>query len=48
MAETETVNECVWLQKVMMEMASNLTTSGRFFHIFALVSQIKSVKPDID
>ena len=28
----------------MMEITSNLKTSGRFFQVFDLVSQIKSVK----
>ena len=30
----------------MLEMAFNLKTSGRFFQVFALVSQMKSVKTD--
>ena len=30
-----------------MEMDSNLKTSGKFFQVFALVSQIKSVKTDL-
>ena len=30
----------------MIEMDSNLKTSGRFFEVFALESQIKSVKTD--
>ena len=34
----ETVSKCVWLLVAMMEMASNLTTAGRFFQVFALLS----------
>ena len=30
----------------MVEMASNLKTSGRFFQVFALESQLKLVKTD--
>ena len=41
-----TVNKCVWLRMAMMKMASNLKSSGRFFQVFALVSQIKSVNTD--
>ena len=36
---TKTVYTCVWLEMAMMEMASNLKSSGRlFFQVFARVS----------
>ena len=41
---TETINKCVWLQMARIEMDSNFKTSGGCFQVFALVSQIKSVK----
>jgi len=40
----ETINKYVWIGMARMEMASDLKTSGRSFQVFALVSQIKSLK----
>ena len=37
-------NKYVWIGMARMEMASDLKTSGRIFHVSALVSQIKSLK----
>ena len=40
----ETINKYVWIGMARMEMASDLETSGRIFHVSALVSHIKSLK----
>ena len=35
---TKSVNKCVWLQMAKVETDSNLKTSGRFFEVFARLS----------
>ena len=35
---TETITKCVWLRMARMEVSSNSKTSGRFFQVFARVS----------
>ena len=44
---TESINECVLWQLARVKMESNLKTSGRFFQVFALLSEIKLVKTDL-
>ena len=44
---TESINEYVLWQLARVEMESNLKTSGRFFQVFALLSEIKLVKTDL-
>ena len=39
-------NKYVWIGMARMEMASDLKTSGRIFQVSALVSQMKSLKPN--